>query len=430
MSKSEESEIVIAQLGRLHSIFQDYLSKNNKKLNENEDQLDPFLETLANQIGDISNMIENQCNSNHKPHFDSNDISSSSAQNLFTSISRREFCSSSDPIVDILFEQNALLDIEVNRLCAELDELTKGTLKRGYLFKWREREMSFASKWGLRFFELKGSSLSYFEDDNSTRRPIRTIDLSHCIIRNEGTKKSGQFHVFGIYLRDTELCERGPNSGVLLRLSSENAAEAEQWMDMLQQASDLSSSSLTTTPSPKINTPEDVHTTTTKMTSEDIPLHRRYTSLQEINKSHSQFHSPLLPLPSSLLSNNEMKQESQIRSVSKTLLKSNSRRSLQSLATLSNNNNSNNKTTSNTTSSSIATLTPICTQRISNHTSSTSPPSTSTSSSLPTSPSKSKHTKFNPRAYPASKSIHIQNNPSPLSSDLQIQNIANYQIGA
>ena len=65
----------------------------------------------------------------------------------------------SDKEMDMLLQQNALLEIEVTTLCAELDELTKGILKRGYLYKWRDREISYASKWGLRYFELKGSTI-------------------------------------------------------------------------------------------------------------------------------------------------------------------------------------------------------------------------------------------------------------------------------
>jgi hypothetical protein len=42
-----------------------------------------------------------------------------------------------DKYVDILMKQNAALEDEVSRLCAELDEATKGVLKRGYLFKYR-----------------------------------------------------------------------------------------------------------------------------------------------------------------------------------------------------------------------------------------------------------------------------------------------------
>ena len=77
------------------------------------------------------------------------------------------------------------MEREITRLNKELDEATKGVLMRGYLYKFRDRDISFASKWGLRYFLLQGKSLSYFIDENESR-PRRTIDLSGCSIRDEG----------------------------------------------------------------------------------------------------------------------------------------------------------------------------------------------------------------------------------------------------
>lgn len=39
--------------------------------------------------------------------------------------------------MDVLMKQNAALEGEVSRLCGELDEATRGVLKRGYLHKYR-----------------------------------------------------------------------------------------------------------------------------------------------------------------------------------------------------------------------------------------------------------------------------------------------------
>lgn len=39
--------------------------------------------------------------------------------------------------MNVLMRQNAALESEVRRLCGELDEATKGVLKRGYLYKHR-----------------------------------------------------------------------------------------------------------------------------------------------------------------------------------------------------------------------------------------------------------------------------------------------------
>ena len=137
--------------------------------------------------------------------------------------------------MDIILLQNAQLEKEVTRLCDELDEVTKGVLKRGYLYKWRDREISFASKWGLRYFILTGCSLSYFVDDRE-HRPRRTIDLTNCYVRDEGVKQAGKFHVFAIYL-NTDY-ETNDNN-LLLRLSCESTSESKQWIEMLHTACNI-----------------------------------------------------------------------------------------------------------------------------------------------------------------------------------------------
>ena len=59
---------------------------------------------------------------------------------------------------------------------------------RSYLFSFSNR-----------YFVLQGKVISYYADEKDNR-PRRTIDLSHCIVRSEGTKKGGAYHVFGVYL--------------------------------------------------------------------------------------------------------------------------------------------------------------------------------------------------------------------------------------
>jgi hypothetical protein len=93
--------------------------------------------------------------------------------------------------LEILLDQNARLEEEVNRLCSELDNATHQVIQRGYLYKWREREIGWAAKWVLRYFTLQGSILSYYIDEHE-RRPKRTLDLSRCVVRQEGTKKQGK----------------------------------------------------------------------------------------------------------------------------------------------------------------------------------------------------------------------------------------------
>lgn len=85
--------------------------------------------------------------------------------------------------VEILLQQNAALEHEVERLGKELDNLTQGVQKKGYLYKWRDREITFASKWCLRYFVLQGNTFSYYVDDKELR-PRRTFDLSKCFVRS------------------------------------------------------------------------------------------------------------------------------------------------------------------------------------------------------------------------------------------------------
>lgn len=89
----------------------------------------------------------------------------------------------------------------------------------------RDRNISFSSKWGLRYFELVGSTLSYFVDDRDTR-PRRVIDLTSCIIVVDGLKRD-KYHVVSVVFE----------GNLLLRISSENAAEMMQWAHMLEVGS-------------------------------------------------------------------------------------------------------------------------------------------------------------------------------------------------
>ena len=153
--------------------------------------------------------------------------------------------------LQILLRQNALLETEIYRLCEQLHEATEGILKRGYLYMWRDRSISYASRWGLRYFVLQGSILSYFQVEGD-KRPRKTIDLKECSIRSEGEKKNGQFHVFGVYLCDNKEKTILSDSGLILRLSTERYGDAKQWIDLLDRASKTG------------------HTTSTSGTAEEI----------------------------------------------------------------------------------------------------------------------------------------------------------------
>jgi hypothetical protein len=59
-----------------------------------------------------------------------------------------------------------------------------------------------------RYFVLQGKTISYYADERDNR-PRRTIDLSHCIVRNEGTKKGGMYHIICIYLASEVMLDLG-----------------------------------------------------------------------------------------------------------------------------------------------------------------------------------------------------------------------------
>ena len=133
---------------------------------------------------------------------------------------------------------NSLLEVENKRLNSELEASCGSVIKRGYLYKLRDREISFANRWGLRYFVLQGSTISYFGDVQD-QRPRRTFDLSNCIVRAEGIKKGGAFYVFSIYLISSTSgagSSTASSASLLLKLSTESEADRSQWIEMLEQA--------------------------------------------------------------------------------------------------------------------------------------------------------------------------------------------------
>lgn len=140
--------------------------------------------------------------------------------------------------MNLILEQNAALEREVAKLCHQLDEVTMGIQKRGYLYKWREREISFASKWMMRYVVLQKNILSYYADDKDSR-PLRTINLDNCEVRDEGTKKNGQFRVFSVYLHSS----MDNVSNLVIRMSTDSPSEADLWMDALKRACNFNNES-------------------------------------------------------------------------------------------------------------------------------------------------------------------------------------------
>mmetsp|Transcript_11100 Transcript_11100/g.18144 ORF Transcript_11100/g.18144 Transcript_11100/m.18144 type:complete len:735 (-) Transcript_11100:220-2424(-) len=182
--------------------------------------------------------------------------------------------------VDDLLKQNAAMEEVIIDLSSELEEATTGILKRGHLFKWRERSISFASNWGLRYFTLQGHVLSYFNDEKD-RHPRKTIDLTNCFILDEGLTANKQHHIFSVCSNSLDEDNRGPQSGALMRLSSDHAAEAQQWISMLEKACGFE------TPQKHPISLSDDALTTGSGASMSCPVLTRVQSTEALLNSHS-----------------------------------------------------------------------------------------------------------------------------------------------
>ena len=208
--------------------------------------------------------------------------------------------------------------------------------------------------------------------------------MTKCIVKDEGTKKSGTYHVFGIYLSDITYCDRGPSSSVLLRLSTDNHAEAEQWMSLLQLACQLNDSPTSTT---QIETLENTNPMRlTGYSTESTSATNRSHKSQSCN-SLSLISAQITPPINFDSSDFSSRTKDRVEAASMTLRKSRSRRLL----------------TDSTTHLSAADVAP------------TSPVNKSSLSKK----TAKKKSKSSSRSYPASKPIHTQCMPSPLSSDVR-----------
>jgi hypothetical protein len=138
-----------------------------------------------------------------------------------------------------LMLENSKLKLLIKQLKNEINDLSNSILLRGYLFKWKDNVMTFGTKWSLKYFILNGNILNYYHNESHEQyqqQPVKTINLKNCMILNEG--KKGNYFIISICLKsenDNEMI-RGPMSGSLLRLSSDNESNMKQWIDMLCQA--------------------------------------------------------------------------------------------------------------------------------------------------------------------------------------------------
>jgi hypothetical protein len=138
-----------------------------------------------------------------------------------------------------LMLENSKLKLLIKQLRNEINDLSNSILLRGYLYKWKDNVMTFGTKWSLKYFILNGNILNYYHNEaheEYQQQPVKTINLKNCMILNEG--KKGNYYIISICLKsesDGEMI-RGPSSGSLLRLSSDNESNMKQWIDMLCKA--------------------------------------------------------------------------------------------------------------------------------------------------------------------------------------------------
>jgi len=132
--------------------------------------------------------------------------------------------------------------------------------KRGYLFRWLDRSISWTgSKWDLRFVTLEHGKLAYYGNHTETS-PRYVLSLRGCAVRDEGFKPNKRykqhrganppalevpgayFFVFSIYLREEENPKRhDPTQDddtevvPLLRFSTNSSAEQKQWLQLISE---------------------------------------------------------------------------------------------------------------------------------------------------------------------------------------------------
>lgn len=130
--------------------------------------------------------------------------------------------------------------------------LRKNLSKRGYLSKWRDREIGWGgTKWGLRFVVLEKGRLGIYKTHRDLS-PTYVLQLKDCAVREEYTKKTkhDEYYVFSIYQRpkpnvsenQPDETEKAGNEGIdaqitpLLRFSTPTFAERNQWIFFITEA--------------------------------------------------------------------------------------------------------------------------------------------------------------------------------------------------
>lgn len=142
--------------------------------------------------------------------------------------------------------------------------LTTSISKKGYLFKWMDREIGWGgTKWALRFVTLDGGRLSYFGSHTETTAPRYVLNLKGCAVREEGVKRNSRhrssalarrkgqdppidepgayFFLFSIYQRKSHggaMASPYDEADVipLIRFSTPSMGEKQQWVQLLAEA--------------------------------------------------------------------------------------------------------------------------------------------------------------------------------------------------
>jgi diacylglycerol O-acyltransferase 1 len=168
--------------------------------------------------------------------------------------------------------------VSITRSSIAVPVVARPAGKRGYLFRWMDREIGWSgTKWALRFVALEGGRISYYGTHTDTS-PRYVLTLTGCAVRDEGWKRNRRhsswkrlgrdtspppaleepgayFFVFSIYQRRVasfrgsgtgEYNDDGNNSGhsgsddesiaPLLRFSTPSQAEKNQWVQLIAEA--------------------------------------------------------------------------------------------------------------------------------------------------------------------------------------------------
>lgn len=247
-----------------------------------------------------------------------------------------------------------------------------------------------------------GNTISYYVDEQSIH-PRRSIPLQNCLVRDEGVKKGGQYHIFSIYSVQTTISQNNETAeqegSLLLRVSSSNHAEASLWIEMLRRSCKFVSMS-EIQPTESANHKDiNISTSLADKSINNLTLDTSIETWENnpIPESASQDINHLdtdleVSLATSKLSPNILQRVISTQLILKQSLSRSSliHRSASGAASPSNKNDSIEYSTQKTTLSVSSTKT------------------------------KTK-TSYVPRSFPASKPMHIKNRFSPLSSELKNQ---------